>query len=626
LQNYFLACFYNIETSEQISFEISQYHNDTLKLKEFLSKVKGLIGFNNISYDSQVLQLVIDSYPSNKDLYELSQKVILSDKPVYPIWKITIPQLDIFKINHWDNKAKSSSLKWLEFSIDYHNVEDMPIHYTQLVKKEERDMIKNYCWNDVMATYELYLLCQEQIKVREELSKTFSLNLYNASETKISKQILSKKLSEKMGISVGELLEMKTYRSEVSIKDVLLHDKIIFQTDNFKNIYEKYKNTVVNIETENKDEKKKLKYSTIYNGIKLDYGLGGIHGCIKPGVYTSDDKYIIKSADVTSFYPFLAIKYKFKPDHLPDSFFELYEWYFTERKKYDKKHPLNYVYKIILNGTYGLSKDANSFLYDPKMTFSITVNGQLLLSMLIEQICEQIPEAQLIMANTDGFEVKIPRSHIEKYNELCDKWCKYTELMLEFVDYEKMIIVDVNNYMAVSTNNEIKHKGLFEYKDLKNKKVSVLHKNKSMLIIPIALEKYFIDGIKIEDTIGNHTCLEDFFIGMRCKGDAKFQKYYIENGSLKTEPLQKTIRYVISNKGVVIKKIYDDGRSSFLNVHPQKGRTYYQTLCNDLNTTDNLLEQINKSFYIKETRKIIHAIETNTLTSNFLEELYNIVD
>ena len=64
----------------------------------------------------------------------------------------------------------------------------------------------------------------------------------------------------------------------------------------------------------------------------------------------------------------------------------MYEGIFEDRKKIPKSDPKNYVFKIILNSTYGLTGDENSFLYDPKMTMDITINGQLSLSMLYEML------------------------------------------------------------------------------------------------------------------------------------------------------------------------------------------------------------------------------------------------
>ncbi len=97
------------------------------------------------------------------------------------------------------------------------------------------------------------------------------------------------------------------------------------------------------------------------------------------------------------------------------------EWFFEERKKIPKKDPKNYVYKIILNSTYGLSNDENSFLYDPEFTMRITINGQLSLTMLYEMICEEIPNALPLMQNTDGLETMIPKQYEDKYMEIANE-------------------------------------------------------------------------------------------------------------------------------------------------------------------------------------------------------------
>ena len=57
-----------------------------------------------------------------------------------------------------------------------------------------------------------------------------------------------------------------------------------------------------------------------------------------------------------------------------------------------------------------------------------------------------------------------------------------------------MAIRDVSTYIAVYENGDIKHKNAFEID-------KELHKNPSMRIVPIALEKYFVEGIHVEETI-----------------------------------------------------------------------------------------------------------------------------
>ena len=84
---------------------------------------------------------------------------------------------------------------------------------------------------------------------------------------------------------------------------------------------------------------------------------------------------------------------------------EVYNNIFQERKKIPKANPINYVFKIILNSTYGLSNEPNSYLYDPLFTMSITLNGQLLILKLVEMLILAMPEIVIYQENTDGISI-----------------------------------------------------------------------------------------------------------------------------------------------------------------------------------------------------------------------------
>ncbi len=241
-------------------------------------------------------------------------------------------------------------------------------------------------------------------------------------------------------------------------------------------------------------------------------------------------------------------------------FCQLYEWIFEERKKIPKTDPRNYVYKIILNSTYGLSGDDNSFLYDPMMTIQITINGQLLLSMLYEMLGEEIAESVPLMQNTDGLEMMIPTNRVDRYMEICGRWERLTGLTLEHERYRKLILRDVNNYIAISRSGKVKCKGAFEWEDLDLKKVSVLHKNKSFLVIPKAIHGYFVKGIPPEEFLDNHTHILDYCAGARCKSGWWFEERYVEGGVVKCSRIQKIIRYYVSREGVKLVKCHRDCR------------------------------------------------------------------
>jgi hypothetical protein len=269
----------------------------------------------------------------------------------------------------------------------------------------------------------------------------------------MAREILAKLLAQDMGISIKELREKRTFRNEIHLGKCI-EPIVKFTDDAFKSLIAKLKATTVNMNP-HADKKADFSHTIDYKGIRLDYGIGGLHGAVSPGVYTSDDEYVIKTVDVTSFYPMMIILFGFAPAHLGVTFARRYRWFFDERKKYDKKDPINYVYKIILNSTYGLSNDVNSFLYDPLTTLKTTINGQLLLSMLVESLSE-IADSKLLIVNTDGLEIRIPRSAEVEFQQKCKEWENLTNLSLEHEEYQKIIFGDVNNYIGVFAERKAK--------------------------------------------------------------------------------------------------------------------------------------------------------------------------
>ena len=324
-----------------------------------------------------------------------------------------------------------------------------------------------------------------------------------------------------------------------------------------------------------------------------------MHGCTASGVYEAKDGMIIMSSDVVSYYPNLAIKNKWAPAHLPqEEFCRRYEWFFEQRKVIPKKDPKNYVYKIILNSTFGLSIDENSFLYDPQFGMQITINGQLSLMMLYEMLSEGIPGSIPLMQNTDGLEMMIPAEHKEKYLEICKEWEAMTQLTLEHDQYQKVVIGDVNNYIAVNTAGKAKCKGRFEYENL------ALHKNKSHLIIPKALYAYFIENKLPEQFLQENRNIFDYCAGVKIKGDWEFQQTCIINREITRQSLQKTLRYYISKGGC---KIYKVNMSDDREIQLESGK-WMQQLFNFYEEKTWAQYDIDESYYLDKIYREINNI------------------
>ena len=284
-----------------------------------------------------------------------------------------------------------------------------------------------------------------------------------------------------------------------------------------------------------------------------------------------------------------------------------YEWFFEERKKIPKKDPKNYVYKIILNSTYGLSIDPNSFLYDAQFGMQITINGQMLLTMLYEMLSDGIEGSIPLMQNTDGLEMMIPTNAKQKYLDICAEWERITMLQLEHDQYKKLVLADVNNYIAINTAGKPKCKGRFEYENL------ALHKNKSNLVIRKAIYEYFINDVPPEVYLTQNKNIFDYCSGVKIKGDWKFQQTCVKNNQLTHEDLQSTIRYYVSKSGCKIIKVNkSDGREIQLEAGP-----WMQTVYNEAKPMAWEDYDIDEDYYLKYIYKEIANIipkERNQLT------------
>lgn len=651
LINMFCAVFQHYKTEETHVFIIHESQNDIEQLVKFLNKNRDSgewhISFNGLNFDAQITQYIL-SYQDElilgdptfiaHTLYMFAQTVIEKSNGgeflPYAPHEIDIKQVDVFRLNHWDNPAKRSSLKWIQYSMDWFNIQEMPIHHSTYIKsKDEIDEIVKYCINDVISCKKIMQLSKSQINLRASLSKEYSVNLYSASEPKIAKELFLMFLSKKTGIKKSELKGLRTVREKIVVKDIIL-PYIKFEKKEFQDILKNFQEIII----DPNNTKSGFKYSMTHKGVRTDFGLGGLHGARSSGIYKAENGMIIMTSDVTSFYPNLAIRNGWSPAHLPQKqFCEQYEWFFDERVKIPKKDPKNYVYKIILNSTYGLSNDKNSFLYDPEFTMRITINGQLSLSMLYEMLSAGIPGSIPIMQNTDGLEMMIPENMKTKYLEICKKWEQITNLSLEHGEYSKIILADVNNYIAVNKEKEInketyeslqkefphyiyrqdkekfyysatKCKGRFEFFDL------ALHKNKSFLIIPKAVYNYFIFNTLPEIYLAKNKNIFDYCAGAKAKGDWQFIEEKITKGKIETNTLQNIIRYYVSNEGCkVIKRNKVDGRSIQL-----EAGSWRQTIYNIAEKKSWEHLRINEQYYLQSIYKMIESVvnkkQNNQLT------------
>lgn len=637
LADFFCYCDIDRDTSVKHTFIIHESLNQYEELLDYLLNNEILqVGFNNIGYDAQVIQSLISKKNiyrklSGKELAEeisrISNEVIRrmneKEKALYSPWYFKIPQLDLFKIWHYDNKARSTRLKDLQVAMKWKLVQDMPIHHTERVTADQIPMILGYCDNDILSTFEFYKLTREKVDLRITLNEEYGINVLNANDAKLGAEIFSKIIANQKGIDKYDLNQMRTYRESINLNDCIL-PFIKFKSKQFQKALDKFRSMTIY------ETKGALEFSVGYKGFSYDFGLGGIHGCTNAGIYKSNKTHVIKTCDVTSLYPSISIKHRFYPEHLTEEFVPIYEAVFLRRNDAKKKakidktdkisKAINEGLKLALNGSYGKSNDKYSFFYDPRFTMQITVNGQLMLTMLAERLADA--GFEILMINTDGLECIVPRDQVGIYDTICKEWEVETQLGLEFGNYDKMVIRDVNNYIAIPDKGEVKYKGCFEItKDY--------HKDPSFPIVAIALSEYFVKDVPFDKTIKSfpyeytiyesgspvkkRTDILDYAGRGKFKSDSYGEISRLDpddQSKIKTWRQQKTTRYLVTKDGGIFTKKYYDGRNSFIN----KG--YRCTEFNNLEYREFNEYNLDYRFYLNECRKIKDVVQPEMIQSN----------
>jgi hypothetical protein len=608
----FTATFLDRDSDDTRVFVFSKTKDERPQMFEFLSnEVAGLIGYNSLHFDAQVLEYMY-RYPdcTPQDIRNYAQIITSNNdrQSDVPEWKLRHKHLDLYKVNHFDNKNRRTGLKWCEFGMDLDNIEDMP---SQGEGSNWEEMVLSYNLNDVIATKKLLKYTEPLLSVRRELQPLYNINCINYSNSKLGSEILLKLYCKKTSKDIKDVRSMRTYRSVIKIKDVLFN-YINFKSIEFKALYKKFE------EMEISKTKKEEEISVKYKGFEFVYGKGGIHGSVNNKIIESNDEYIIIDADVASLYPSIAIVNGLYPKHLGKEFCDIYkkeivDVRLAEKAKKEKGNKaIVEGFKEAANATYGKSNDIYSWLYDPQYTMATTVNGQLMLTMLAEDLM-QIPKSNLIQINTDGLTMRIPKNQVTNYYQICDNWMNLTKLQLEYVEYSKMIIFDVNNYLAISSKGKVKTKGRCEFENIP------LHKNKSHAIIPKAFHDYWVKGISVEQTIKEHCNIFDFCAGVKSKksdkkGASHYELHWIDKGEYKQKKLSKTVRYYISKQGQTLIKKYEDGTFAQVEAPVMKGnklvKEWKVTYFNKAFYPDNFEDyNIDYSYYISKAKEWINDIE-----------------
>ncbi|WP_243446360.1 DNA polymerase domain-containing protein [Romboutsia weinsteinii] len=549
--NFWMCCMKDVKSGLEHTIV-----NDREEFLRVFSKNKNSVwlGYNIRGYDQWIMKAIL----SNINPCMVSDKMIKEKLPGGRVdRRLYSQELIFFELGDGFKSLKELELYMGESIVESSISFDMETYPTE----DQIQELTRYCLHDVRMTLKVFNQVKHEYEAQEGLIELFNLeqNQFNKSKAQLSSFILGAKRpnyerNDEFDFEIIKTLDISKYK---------------FIEDWYKDI-------------DNRNYKKSLK-TNVYN-VETDFGWGGLHSARKK--YMAED--FIVNSDVSSFYPSIIINYNLLSRNVKNP--EKYKQIRDRRMELKKgKDPKEYPLKIVLNSTFGASKDRNNDLYDPQIANGICVNGQLLLLDLIEKVELTFGEtAQFIQGNTDGVMFKFQsKEDVNKYLELCRKWCERTYMELDHDMIKKVIQKDVNNYIFIQEDGRVKSKGAYV------KKLSLL--DNDLPIVNKALKEYLINGVEIEETIQNANKLIDFQKCVKVTGVYKYALYGNEKIGLK-------ILRVFASKNAsdpCVMKVKDDFKN------PEKiANTPERAFIINENIVDkNASEKLDKTWYINLAKK-----------------------
>lgn len=378
-----------------------------------------LVGFNNLSYDNQILWARMMGY-SNEELYALSQRIIQDRKPAFSESK-NLSYTDVY-----DFCSKKQSLKKWEIELGIHH-QEMGIPWDQPVPEDKKKLVVEYCENDVAATEAVFNARKADFIAREMVADI-----------------------------AGGTPNDRT--NALTIKLVLGNDRNpeLVYTDLSKDFpgYEFVKGT-------------DFKMHNMYRGVDLGFG-GYVYA--EPGIYHN-----VALLDIASLHPNSAInmnyfgKYTSRFKELLDARIAIkHKDYDAARKMFDGKlakylddesqaNALSYALKIVINSAYGLTSATfeNPFKDKRNVNNIVALRGALFMKTLQDEVAKR----GFTVAHIKTDSIKIPEAN-QEIIDFCMSFAKQYGYTFEHeATYDRMCLINDAVYIAHGASTSPSHAG-----------------------------------------------------------------------------------------------------------------------------------------------------------------------
>jgi hypothetical protein len=526
--NYFLIAIKSMANDKVVTFERSSWVDfDVEQLISVLSKYT-IVTFNGNRYDLLLLKGAIADFDAER-LKVMSDDIIVNNARAWDIEsKYSLPQCKyIDHIDLIDVAPGKASLKIYGGRLHSKRMQDLPIEPNAIIKQDERELLTNYCINDLDTTIDLYKKLSSQVDLREKMGEELGMDLRSKSDAQIAESVIKKQIEAIKGSKIyrPELPDGYSFNyvppKFIKFKHPDLVDALrVFKTEPF----------TLNDKGDAVEPELVGKLKVKINESVYQLGIGGIHSCEKKVNYLAGENYILVDRDVTSYYPNIILNQRLYPKHIGTEFLTAYKS-IVEKRIHAKRtgdKVTDASLKIVINSSFGKFGNRWSALYSPDLLIQTTVTGQLALLMLIEALEEA--GIQVVSANTDGIVIYCHKRNQAALFSIIAQWESITGFNTEETAYTAIYSRDINNYLAFKPSGSYKAKGAYADAELS--------KTPTAQICVQAVVDYLQLDIPIETTI--QSCQDTrMFVSVRSvtggavKGDTYLGKavrwYYAKN-------------------------------------------------------------------------------------------------
>ena len=283
----------------------------------------------------------------------------------------------------------------------------------------------------------------------------------------------------------------------------------------------------------------------------------------------------------------MMLEFGFAPKHIPN-FLKVYKDIYDKRvkaKAEKDKFTANSL-KLVLNSSFGLMGSFYSKFYSPDTMLHVTLTGQLLLLMLIERLEKE--GISVFYGNTDGITVECPNDKLDLMRSIIFDWELDTGMSMEEAHFKACYIRDVNAFVNITTDGDIKSKGVFAE--------PTLMKNNEYAIVFDAIKLYLRDGIAIEDTIRNCKDFRRFISGRTVS----------KGGYWRGDFIGKVVRFYYSTDGDQIE--YKNVHGNWAKVATTEGCRPLMTLPESINGLCETPSDLDYDKYIELSYKHLKTL------------------